>query len=104
MYKQNPISDTRLEINTSIEGDTIEIQIEKMIENNEPIDSKKPLIFQERKEGVNRAYNPRTDRFEVAIEAMDKVSKSYIARREQRMMNEKTKTIEEQNNTEEING
>ena len=44
MYKQNPIQETRYEINDSIEGDSIEIEIEKMLENNEPIDTKKPLI------------------------------------------------------------
>ena len=42
------------------------------------------MIYMERSEGINKAYNFRTDRFEVAIEAMDKVAKSYAARREEK--------------------
>ena len=41
------------------------------------------LIYTERKEGVIPAYDVRTDRFEIAIEAMGKVVKSNIAKREQ---------------------
>ena len=37
----------------------------------------------ERKEGVIPAYDVRTDRFEIAIEAMGKVVKSNVAKREQ---------------------
>ena len=52
------------------------------------------LLYQDRKEGVQAAYDIRTDRFEIAVEAMDKVAKSYAARREDRSnvidLNEKT--------------
>ena len=37
----------------------------------------------ERKEGVIPAYDVRTDRFEIAVEAMGKVVKSNVAKREQ---------------------
>ena len=41
-----------------------------------------PEIFTERKDGVISAYNIRTDRWEVAAEAMDKVSGSIQAKRD----------------------
>ena len=40
-------------------------------------------FYTERKEGVIPAYDVRTDRFEIAVEAMGKVVKSNIAKREQ---------------------
>ena len=40
----------------------------------EPIKDQVPLIYTERKTGVNPEYNIRTDRFMVAMEAMGKIS------------------------------
>lgn len=65
-------------------GETLENKIERMISNKEPIKDGAPIIYTERKEGVRASTNIRTDRFEVAIEGMDKVAKSYKARREER--------------------
>ena len=48
-----------------------------------PITDGAPIIYTERKEGVIPAYDVRTDRFEIAVEAMGKVVKSNIAKREQ---------------------
>ena len=53
--------------------------------NNEPISEGSPLIYTERKEGVLPGYDVRTDRFEVAVDAMDKVHADKIAKREARM-------------------
>ena len=36
-----------------------------------------------RKDGVNPSMNIRTDRWEVAVEASEKITKSYQARREE---------------------
>lgn len=59
-------------------GETIERKVARMVDNQEPIKDAVPPIYQERKEGVLPAYDIRTDRFMVAIEAMGKVS-SYNA-------------------------
>ena len=40
----------------------------------EPIKDQVPLIYTERKTGVNPEYNIRTDRFMIAMEAMGKIS------------------------------
>jgi len=65
-----------------IEGETLEQKIAKMTENNEPIKSNIGLLYAERKDGVLPGTNIRTDRWEIATEAMDKVSKSRLAKRD----------------------
>ena len=65
-----------------VEGEPIELKIERIVSNKEPISDGAPSIFTERKEGVLSAYNIRTDRWEVASEAMDKVSGSIQAKRD----------------------
>ncbi len=65
-----------------VEGETIEQKMERVLENKEPITDGAPEIFTEKKNGVGAAYNIRTDRWEIACEAMDKVSGSIQAKRE----------------------
>lgn len=79
--KQRP-SKSSLSINQSYIGETIEQKVERIVNNKEPISDGAPIIFTERKDGVLPEYDIRTDRFEVAIEAMDKVSKAQKAKRE----------------------
>lgn len=81
-YKPIPSSTTTFNVNNSIEGETIEQKVERIVNNKEPIKDGAPIIYTERKDGVNKAYNIRTDRFEVAVEAADKIAASYAARRE----------------------
>lgn len=68
--------------NESYEGERIEQKIERIVDNNEPIQDGAPLIFTERKDGVKPEFDIRTDRFEIAIDAMDVVSKTTRAKRE----------------------
>jgi len=66
MYKK-PIKNTSyIGLNQSIEGETIEQKVERVTTNKEPISDGAPLIYTERKEGVQAGYNIRTDRFEIA--------------------------------------
>lgn len=67
-----------------LEGEPIEKKVARIQNEKEPITDSAPLIFTERKEGVKAAYNVRTDRFEIAAEAMDKVSASHMAKRQER--------------------
>lgn len=66
------------------EGETIEMKVARIQSNNEPIKDGAPEIFTERKDGVIAAYNIRTDRFEIAAEAMDAVAGSIAAKREEK--------------------
>lgn len=65
-------------------AETIEDKVRRLLNNKEPITDGAPLIFTDRKEGVKPSYNIRTDRWEVAVDGMDTVSRAHIARREER--------------------
>lgn len=82
MYKVKQNVRTKIDLNQSYEGETIETKIERITTNKEPIKDGAPLIYTERKEGVQAGYNIKTDRFEIAVDAMDKVQKAKIAQRE----------------------
>ena len=58
------------------EGETIETKVARIVQNKEPITDGAPIIFTEKKDGVLPAYNIRTDRFDIALEAMDKIGRS----------------------------
>lgn len=62
----------------------MEQKVRRLVENKEPIKDGAPEIFTQRSEGVISAYNIRTDRWEIATEAMDKVSKSLLAKRDEK--------------------
>ena len=52
MYKTPIFAKTRMQRNTSVQGETIEQKIERIISNKEPIKDGAPLIYTERKQGV----------------------------------------------------
>ena len=82
-------------INASVAGETLEAKIERIVNNKEPIgqgNDTAPIIYTERKEGVRASTNIRTDRFEIAVEAADKVAKSFKARREEEPKQKKRQT------------
>lgn len=55
------------------EGEYLEEKVRRITENGEPIEEGAPIIYTERKNGVNPAYNIRTDRWEIAQDAMEQV-------------------------------
>ena len=75
-------NETNLIVNNSLEGETIETKIERILTQREPIKDGAPLIYTERNGGVLPEHDIRTDRWEVAIDAMDKVTRSQIAKSE----------------------
>lgn len=66
------------------EGESIERKVERVQTANETIKDGAPEIFTERKDGIVAAYNIRTDRWEVAAEAMAKVEQQWQKEREAR--------------------
>lgn len=85
MYIQTQMQPTTLNVNNSYQGETIEQKIFRIVNNKEPITDGAPLIYTERHEGVKPEYDIRTDRFEVAAEAMDTVTKTHLAKRKERI-------------------
>ena len=84
MYEKTQTTPTSIECDNAYKGVSIEEKVRRIAENNEPIDDSSQLLYTKRKDGVNADYNIRTDRWDVAIEAMDKVSKAKIAQRDER--------------------
>lgn len=85
MYNKGQPYKTTIRLNQGYVGETIELKVNRIVNNKEPITDGAPLIYTDRKMGVEPDYNIRTDRFEVAIEAMDKVAATHIAKRDQRI-------------------
>lgn len=74
-----------------LEGEPIEHKVERILNNGEPITDGAPEIFTDRKDGVLSAYNIRTDRWEIATDAMDKVQGSIQAKRDAKAEQKKAK-------------
>lgn len=68
--------------NNLFEGDSLEREIERLTTEKTPIESVSPPIYTENKDGVLPQHDIRTDRWEVALEAMDSVAASYRAKRD----------------------
>lgn len=84
MYKKSKPTQTTLVVNRQYEGETMEEKVRRILNNKEPIDDVAQRIYTERKDGVLPDYNIRTDRWDVALNAMDKVTGSHLAKREAR--------------------
>ncbi|AXH76221.1 MAG: hypothetical protein [Microviridae sp.] len=83
MYRKAIFEETTMHLENKMEGETIEDKVNRLVQNKEPIKDGVPIIFTDRKDGVNQAYNIRTDRWEVAVDAMERLAKSKIAKRDE---------------------
>lgn len=93
--KNRILKNGKLNRNNTSEGTTLEKQIELAKSNKEDMPKEVDLLFTEKKDGVIPSTNIRTDRQEVALDAIDKIHKSAQNRRD--AMN---KTKEEEETTE----
>lgn len=100
MYTKIKPHKTTLNVNKTYVGETIEQKINRITNNKEPIKDGAPLTYTERKDGVQAQYNIRTDRFEIALDAMDAVSKTFKAKRENKIGEEAKKNMEKEALTE----
>lgn len=64
--------------NLSYQAEPREVKLRKIIngETNNMEDGVFPTIYTEKKDGVQPEFDIRTDRFEVAIDAIDKINQS----------------------------
>lgn len=69
-----------MENNELYEGESLEDKVMRATTTNEPIENAAPLIYTDHKDGVIPDYDIRTDRWDVAQNAMDVVSRSRIAK------------------------
>ena len=81
---------------TLVEGERIELKIDRMTQNNEPIGDSAPLIYTPRKNGVIAAYDIRTDKWDIALDAMSKVNQTRGKISDLGGMREAKKSIEKE--------
>lgn len=64
--------------NLTYQAEPREVKLRKIIngESNDMEDGVFPTIYTEKKDGVQPEFDIRTDRFEVAIDAIDKINRS----------------------------
>ena len=62
------------------EGEAIETKVARITQNKEPITDGAPIIYTNREDGVLAAYNIRTDRWEIAQQAMEAVNQANLAK------------------------
>ena len=81
-YSKPSNNNGRLKSIEIYEGESIETKCARVLQNNEPITDTAPIIYTAKEDGVLPAYNIRTDRFDIAIDAYDKITRSS-AKKEQ---------------------
>jgi hypothetical protein len=79
MYKIPRYHNSLIRCKRKFEGESIEGKVKRLMANKEPIKDGSPIIYTDRADGVNPAYNVRTDRWELATDAMDKISRQKEA-------------------------
>lgn len=62
-------------------GESIEEKMRRVTREGMGSEETAPVIFTERRDGVLPAYDVRTDRFEIAARAMDKMRSASILKR-----------------------
>lgn len=64
--------------NLTYQADPREVKLRRIIngESNDMEDGVFPTIYTEKKDGVQPEFDIRTDRFEIAIDAIDKINQS----------------------------
>lgn len=93
-YKKINPSNSGLKTTDGFEGMSLEQKVFQAVNSKAPIESVAPMVYTERKDGVLPETNIRTDRFEVAQEAMTDIANGVRERRAKRMLEKTTETTE----------
>lgn len=56
------------------EGESILTKVRRILDENEPLTDGAPLIYTPKEDGVKPEYDIRTDKWQIAINAMDRVN------------------------------
>lgn len=81
----------------TFEGETIEDKVRRIVENKEPIGDNATMIYTNYKDGVIKAYDIRTDKWDVALDAMNNVNKMKMDEIRKNLEGTNTKTTDEKN-------
>lgn len=75
-YSKPTKNNERLKSVEIYEGESIETKCARVLESGEPITDTAPIIHTAKEDGVLPEYNIRTDRFDIAMNAYDKITRS----------------------------
>ena len=78
---------TNFDINESVEGKSIEEKMRETTMNGQPIESAAPLLYTDKKDGVLPQYDIRTDRWDIALQTTDKITRTQIAKSQESPQN-----------------
>lgn len=56
------------------EGENILTKVRRILDENEPLTDGAPLVYTPKEDGVKPEYDIRTDKWQIAINAMDRVN------------------------------
>lgn len=85
------VQTTEIETPDYYVGESIETYCQRIAETNEAIEATVPMNYTERKDGVLPQYDPRTDRWEIAQDAMDLATRSAVAKSEEKRLEREQK-------------
>lgn len=71
LTRYNPFKDFPT---TYEEGENILTKVRRILDENEPLTDGAPLIYTPKEDGVKPEYDIRTDKWQIAINAMDRVN------------------------------
>lgn len=89
--KQINYNSKHLNTSESFIGESLEDKVRRVTQSNEPVEAISPMIYTERKHGVKPEHNIRTDKWDIAQQAMTTISTGVREKRKERM-NAKTDT------------
>lgn len=75
---------TKFNVNESVEGQSIEEKMRNVTLSGEPIDNAAPLIYTDKKDGALPQYDIRADRWAIALETTDRVTRANIAKSQEK--------------------
>jgi len=65
-------------------GESIEEKVRRVTADNTTIEAISPMIYTERKDGVQPEYNIRTDKWDIAQHAMDTIARGTREKRKEK--------------------
>lgn len=85
MYKPSKATSTNIQTQMLKRGETIEAKIRRIKNNDEPIKDGVQESYTEREQGVTPENDPRTDKWDAAIDATSKVANNTLTQRDRRI-------------------
>lgn len=84
MYTPKKYKNSKITGVESYIAETLESKMTRIINNKEPIKNELPIIHTGRNEGIKPEYDIRTDKWEIAAEAMEKITQNKLTKRQEK--------------------